>query len=69
MITFNFEIMIMIIAGLIFLSFCFGFFAAVLMAEEKRNSEKEEEGRRAAAQQRHTGRKGRPLHNSGTPNG
>ena len=44
MITFNFEIMNMIIALLlVFLSFCFGFFAAVLMAEEKRNSEKEEE--------------------------
>ena len=45
MITFNFEIMIMImiIAGLMFLAFCVGFFAAVLMAEEKRNSEKEEE--------------------------
>ena len=45
MITFNFEIMIMImiIALLVFLSFWFGFFAAVLMAEEKRNSEKEEE--------------------------
>ena len=44
MITFNFEIMIMIIALLfVFLSFCAGFFAAVLMAEEKRNSEKEEE--------------------------
>ena len=44
MITFNFEIMIMIIAVLVvFLSFCFGFFVAGLMAEEKRNSEKEEE--------------------------
>ena len=44
MITFNFEIMIMIIAVLlVFLSFCFGFLAAGLMAEEKRNSEKEEE--------------------------
>ena len=43
MITFNFEIMIMIIAGLMFLSFCFGFLVAGLMAEEKRNSEKEEE--------------------------
>ena len=43
MITLNFEIMIMIIAVLAFLSFCFGFFVAVLMAEEKRNSEKEEE--------------------------
>jgi hypothetical protein len=43
-ITFNFEIMIMIIAGLVvFLSFCFGFFVAGMMAEEKRNSEKEEE--------------------------
>ena len=44
MITFNFEIMIMIIAlFLVFVSFSAGFFAAVLMAEEKRNSEKEEE--------------------------
>ena len=44
MITFNFEIMIMIIAVLlVFLSFCFGFLAAGLMAEEKLNSEKEEE--------------------------
>ena len=43
MITFNFEIMIMIIAGLVFLAFCVGFLAAVLMPEEKRNSEKEEE--------------------------
>jgi hypothetical protein len=40
-ITFNFEIMIMIIAGLIFLSFCFGFFVAGLMAEEKRNEKTE----------------------------
>ena len=43
MITFNFEIMAMIIGFLVFVSFCVGFFAAVLMAEEKRNSEKEEE--------------------------
>ena len=44
MITFNFEIMNMIIALLlVFLSFCFGFLVAGLMAEEKRNSEKEEE--------------------------
>ena len=41
MITFNFGIMI--IAGLVFLSFCFGFFVAGLLAEEKRNEEKEEE--------------------------
>ena len=33
----------MIIAGLVFLSFCFGFLVAGLLAEEKRNSEKEEE--------------------------
>ena len=46
MITFNFEIMIMIMIIVlfsVFVSFCAGFFAAVLMAEEKRNSEKEEE--------------------------
>ena len=43
MITFNFEIMIMIIAFLVFLSFFFGFVAGGLIAEEKRNSEKEEE--------------------------
>lgn len=39
----NLKLNIMIIAFLIFLSFCFGFLAAGLMAEEKRNSEKEEE--------------------------
>lgn len=46
MITMNnlkMDIMAIIIGFLMFLSFCFGFFAAVLMAEEKRNSEKEEE--------------------------
>lgn len=31
--------MALIIAFLIFLSFCFGFFVAGLMAEEKRNDE------------------------------
>ena len=33
----------MIIAFLIFLAFCFGFFVAGLMAESKRNSEEGEE--------------------------
>lgn len=35
------DIMAAIIAFLIFLSFCFGFFVAGLMAEEKRNEKTE----------------------------
>ena len=40
--TDNLKLENMIIAILIFLSFCFGFFVAGLMAEEKRNDKTEQ---------------------------